>query len=79
MGHLARILPIAKALIKRSHKVIIFLFNHQERAKNISGERMPVIPVMNMITHIPEMGYQPRLHSYSDSIAIAGCYYPEYR
>jgi len=77
MGHIARILPIAKALSKRDHEVVIFLFNHQECAKIISSERMPVIPVMNMITRIPELGYPPHSHSYSDSIAVTGGYYPE--
>ena len=78
MGHIARTLPIAKVFSKRGHKVALFLFNHQECAKIINSERIPVIPVMNMITRIPELGYPPQLHSYSDSLAVTGCYYPEY-
>ena len=77
MGHLARMLPIAHALSSRSCNVVFFLRNPRECAKIFTKEKLPIIPVMDMMAYIPEMGKQPRFHSYSDFIAFVGCYYPE--
>ena len=77
MGHLARMLPIARALSARNHQVILFLYNPSECAKIIAREHLPVLPVMGMNVRIPELGTPPRFHSYSDVIASISGYYPE--
>jgi hypothetical protein len=74
MGHLARLLPIARALSDRNHKVVFFLRNPHECTKIITKEKLPIIPVMNIRANIPELRMQTRYNSYSDFIAIAGCY-----
>ena len=74
MGHLARMLPIARALLVRNHKVVFFLRNPHECTKILTRENLPIIPVMNIRANIPELRMKPRYNSYSDFMAIAGCY-----
>ena len=75
MGHLARMLPIAHALAVRNHQVVFFVCNPQECSQTIVKEKLPVLPVMNIKSNIPEVRTQPRYNSYSDFMAVAGgCY-----
>ena len=76
MGHLARMLPIARTLSDRNHKVVFFLRNPQECTKILAKEKLPILPVMNIRANIPEMGMLPIYNSYSDFIAVTGCYFP---
>ena len=55
MGHLARMLPIARALSDRNHQVVIFVRNPQECAHTLVKEKLPVLPVMNIKANIPEI------------------------
>jgi len=75
MGHLARLLPIARALSDRNHQVILFVRNPQECVQILTKEKLPLLPVMNIKANIPEIRKQPRYNSYSDFMAIAGAYY----
>ena len=77
MGHLARMLPIARALLARNHRVVFFLRNLRECAKILIKEKVPILPVIDMTARIPELGTPLRFHSYSDFIASVGCYYPD--
>ena len=77
MGHLARMLPIARALIARDHQVVFFLYHPGECARAFAAEQLPVIPVMRIFARIPEMGTLPRFNSYSDVISSICGYYPE--
>ena len=77
MGHLARMLPIARALSNRNHRVVFFLYNPSECAKVFAGEPLPILPVMGMTVRIPELGTPPQFHSYSDVIASISGFYPE--
>ena len=78
MGHLARILPIVRNLSDRDHKVILFVRNPQECVRILAKEKLPILPVMNIKANIPEMRMQSRYYSYSDFMAIAGCYFLEH-
>ena len=77
MGHLARMLPIARALSNRNHQVVFFLYNPSECAKIIASEPLPILPVMGMSARIPELGNPPRHNSYSDVVASISGYYPD--
>ena len=72
MGHLARLLPITRALSERNHQVVFFLRNPHECTKVITKEKIPILPVMNIVPTIPEMSVLHRYNSYSDLIAITG-------
>lgn len=78
MGHLARMLPIARALVRHGHQVLFFMQNPQECAKVMAEERLPLLSVMSMGKYIPEVGYPFKYHSYSDFMAGNGFYYPEH-
>ena len=78
MGHLARMLPIARILSDRNHQVALFVRNPQECAQIFIKEKFPILPVMNISANIPELRMQPQYNSYSDFMAIAGCYYADY-
>ena len=77
LGHLTRMLPIARMFSDCNHKVILFVRNPKECAQIITQERMPLLPVMNIKVNVPEIGMQSGYNSYSDFMAIAGGYYPE--
>ena len=59
MGHLSRMLPIARALSMRKHQVVLFLYNPHECTKIIARERLPILPVLGMAARIPEIGTPP--------------------
>jgi len=75
MGHLARLLPIARALKNRNHHVVFFLYNPGECTKIIANENLPIIPVLDIKARVSEMGTPLRTHSYSDIIASLCGYY----
>ena len=77
MGHLARMLPVARTLSARDHQVVFFLYNPSECARAFAAEQLPVIPVMRIFARIPEMGTVPRFNSYSDVISSICGYYQE--
>ena len=78
MGHLARLLPIARVLSDYNQRVLFFLPNPRECAKVIVRERLPILPVIGTATYIPELGTPPRFHSYSDVMtSVCGGYYSE--
>ena len=78
MGHLARILLIARALSDRNHQATLFIRNPQECAQTLAKEMLPVLPVMNIKVNIPEIRMKSGYNSYSDFMAIAGGYYSEH-
>ena len=78
LGHLARILPIARTLSDRNHQVALFVCNPQECVQTLAKEKLPILPVMNIRANIPEMGMPSRYNSYSDFMAIVGGYSPDY-
>lgn len=78
MGHIARMLPIARTLSDRGHQVLFFLYNARECARIISRERLPVIAAMDMTVRVPEMRHPPRFSTYSDFMALAGSYYQDH-
>jgi len=53
---------------------VFFLRNPHECTKIFTKEKLPILPVMNIMANIPEMRMQPRYNSYSDFMAIAGYY-----
>ena len=77
MGHLARMLPIARALSACNHQIVFFLHNPSECAKIIAKEKLPILPVIEIKIRIHELGAPPRFHSYSDIMASLYSYYPE--
>ena len=71
MGHLARMLPIARTFLVRNHQVVLFVRNPQECAKTLVKEKLPILFVMNIKVNIPEINMKSGYNSYSDFMAIA--------
>ncbi|HSW39203.1 MAG TPA: nucleotide disphospho-sugar-binding domain-containing protein [Acidobacteriota bacterium] len=74
LGHLARTLPVARALKARGHEVIYFLYNPSEIAAVLNEEALPLLPVTGMKAEIPGMTHTPAFNAYSDFMAMAGFY-----
>ncbi|KAA9133085.1 glycosyltransferase family 1 protein [Marinihelvus fidelis] len=71
-GHLHRLLPLARALQGRGHRVTLFLRNILENAALLAGEKLAVLPVPDLAAALPGHDASAPAASYLDIMGVGG-------
>mgnify|MGYP000038295130 CR=1 FL=1 len=76
-GHLHRMLPLAHALQAQGHRVTLFVRNILENAALLAGERLAILPVPDLATHLPGQDVNASMATYLDIMGVGGFINPQ--